>query len=124
MRVIGLQYPEMGRRWLAGEGKPEMLFTENETNYKRLFGVESPSPYVKDAFHEYLVHASQEAVNPANKGTKAAALYRLNIPAGKSATLRLRLTDTDPAPGATSQRFWSSPDASRRVTRLTKRWTT
>src|SRR5262249_13702265 len=51
--------------------------------------------YVKDAFHEYLIGRREDAVNPANTGTKAAAIYRLDVPAGGSATLRLRLTDSD-----------------------------
>ena len=88
---------EYGRRWLISEGEPPLLFTGNETNFKRLFAVTDPLPYVKDAFNEYLIHGKQEAVNPAGTGTKAAALYRLEIQPAASATLRLRLTDTDPA---------------------------
>jgi hypothetical protein len=70
---------------------PEWLFTENETNAARLFGAENASPFVKDAFHEYVVNGKTDAVNPAAEGTKAAALYRLQIPAGGKAVLRLRL---------------------------------
>jgi hypothetical protein len=70
---------------------PEWLFTENETNAALLFGAENASPFVKDAFHEYVVHGKADAVNPAAEGTKAAALYRLQIPAGGKAVLRLRL---------------------------------
>ena len=96
-RVIGVEVAEYGRRWLLAEGAPGLLFTENETNFKRVFGVENLVPFVKDAFHEYLIQNRLNAVNPAEKGTKAAALYRLQIPAGGSATMRLRLTDCDPA---------------------------
>ena len=95
-RIIGVEVAEYGRRWLVAEGAPPLLFTENETNMKRLFGVENLAPYVKDAFHEYLIGGRQDAINPAQTGTKAAALYRLEIPAGGSTTLRLRLTDQDP----------------------------
>ena len=96
LRIIGTELSEYGRRWLAVEGAPTLLFTENETNMKRLFGVENQTPYVKDAFHEYLIRGQKNAVNPAETGTKAAALCRLEIPPGSSATLRLRLTDWDP----------------------------
>jgi hypothetical protein len=67
------------------------LFTDNETHHARLFAVPNPTPYVKDAFHDYVVHGRTEAVNPAGQGTKAAALYRLDVPAGGEACVRLRL---------------------------------
>jgi hypothetical protein len=97
MRIIGTETPEYGRRWLVVEGAPTLLFTENETNMQRLFGVVNQAPYVKDAFHEYLIRGRKNAVNPAETGTKAAALCRLEIPAGSVATQWLRLTDQDPA---------------------------
>jgi hypothetical protein len=74
------------------EGNPELLFTDNESNTARLWGKENASPYVKDAFHEYLIARKSEAVNPEKKGTKAAAVYRLSIPAGEGKTVRLRLS--------------------------------
>lgn len=80
-------------------GLPPLLFTENNTNCRRLFGCSNPSLFVKDAFHDYLIHGRQEAVNPRQVGTKAAAWYRLEMPAGGMASLRLRLSlprDTPP----------------------------
>ncbi|MFO1413122.1 MAG: glucosidase [Burkholderiales bacterium] len=75
-------------------GQPtEVLFTENETNFARLFGTANPSPYVKDAFHEAVVHGRTDAVNPARTGSKAAPHYVLDVPGGQAVTLRLRLTD-------------------------------
>ena len=68
-----------------------MLFTENETNTGRLWGQPNASPYVKDAFHEYVISGRAEAVNPAKVGTKAAAHYVLDVPAGGSQTVHLRL---------------------------------
>ena len=94
-----------GRRWLACDGSPTLLFTENETNYERLFQTKNSSPYVKDAFHEYVVHGNQEAVNPAREGTKAAAHYHLLIDAGASATVRLRLCDNLPPEGGIGTNF-------------------
>jgi hypothetical protein len=83
---------KLGDRTLQCEGNPELLFTENETNTARLWGQTNASPYVKDAFHNYLVSNKEDAVNPAKMGTKAAALYRLNILAGGSQIVRLRLS--------------------------------
>src|SRR5258706_3286848 len=80
-----------GNYTLYCEGADELLFTENETNCQRLFNSPNPTPYVKDAFHEYLIHGKREAVNPAKVGTKAAAHYTLTIAAGATTVIRLRL---------------------------------
>ncbi len=85
-----------------GEHFPELLFTENETNSERLYGTANDTKYVKDAFHNFVVGGKAEAVNPNGFGTKAAAHYKLNVPAGKSVTLRLRLT---PEAEATARPF-------------------
>ena len=75
----------------ACEGEMEWLFTENESNTQDLFGVKNATPYVKDAFHRYLIHGDQHAVSPEQIGTKAAALLRLMMPAGASVVIRCRL---------------------------------
>jgi len=75
-----------------GGALPDLLFTENETNFARVFGAPNPGPYVKDAFHEYVIHGRAEAVNPARTGTKAAAHYVASVPARGEVVLRLRLT--------------------------------
>jgi hypothetical protein len=82
----------LGERTLHCEGNPELLFTENESNASRLWGQANPSPYVKDAFHECVVLGRRNAVNPARTGTKAAAHYRLEVPAGGSKVVRLRFS--------------------------------
>jgi len=87
---------ELGDRELRCEGTPALLFTENETNNQRLFGTANATPYVKDAFHEYLIKRRKEAVNAAQTGTKAAAHYSLEVAAGATVTVRLRLVDTGP----------------------------
>jgi hypothetical protein len=84
-------HAELGDRTLRCEGNPELLFTENESNVSRLWGQSNLSPYVKDAFHDYVVLGKQQAVNPSRIGTKAAAHYRLQVPAGGSNVVRLRL---------------------------------
>ena len=95
-QVVSAVHVELGPRWLYAEGTAAILFTENETNTERLFGQANASPYVKDGINDYLVHGRHEAVNPASIGTKAAAHYELNIAAGATAVLCLRLTDRGP----------------------------
>jgi hypothetical protein len=96
--VVKLKEFHYGERWLIAECLPEakLLFTENETNTERLYGEKNRTPYVKDAFHRYLVNGETQAVNPAMKGTKAAIHYSAEIQPGTSWTIRLRLTDADP----------------------------
>jgi hypothetical protein len=84
---------------------PEMLFTENETNFQRLFGVGNRTPHVKDAINDYVVHGVRHAVNPLPEGTKVAASYRVAIPPGQSAMLRLRFTGDQPSEDVLSDGF-------------------
>jgi len=90
--AILASHSKLGEYTLQCEGKPELLFTENETNIKRLWGQANPTPYVKDGFHEYVVSGNADAVNPAKTGTKAAAHYVLDVPAGGSKVVRVRLS--------------------------------
>ena len=89
--AIVASHAELGSYTLACEGAQELLFTENESHHELLWGQPSPSRYVKDAFHRYVIGGERDAVNPAGTGTKAAALYALDIPAGGSQVIRLRL---------------------------------
>ncbi len=89
-------HPDLGRFRLTVDpaNTPDtapLLFTENETNTARLYGSPNRTPYVKDAFHAYIVEGQAGAVNPARTGTKAAVHYQLTVPAGATVTLRLRL---------------------------------
>jgi len=95
--VIHASHAELGDYSLFCEGSPELLFTENETNTQRLWGEANPTPWVKDAFHQYVISGNTEAVNPAKAGTKAAARYILDVPAGGSAVIRLRLSARTPS---------------------------
>ena len=63
--VIQATHPELGDYWLHCDGAPELLFTDNESNAQRLWGQLNASPYVKDAFHQYIISGRSEAVNPA-----------------------------------------------------------
>jgi hypothetical protein len=92
------------RRWFLEIGPdpkgraPSVLFTENETNYARLFGLQGANKFTKDAFHEYVVHGRADAVNPGNFGTKAAPHYVLELGPGESQSIRLRLCSADAPP--------------------------
>jgi hypothetical protein len=96
-------HPNLGTRYFHAEGAAELLFTENETNTERLFGIPNRTPFVKDGINNYIVHGNQHAVNPAKTGTKAAAHYVLTIGAGESKAIRLRLSDVAPAVGASGK---------------------
>jgi hypothetical protein len=74
-----------------------LLFTENETNQQRLFGVQNSRPYVKDGFNEAVVHGRVDAVNPSMFGTKTAPHYEATIAPGESWSIRLRLVIKDQA---------------------------
>jgi hypothetical protein len=94
--VIEADHESLGLRWLAVEGAPDLLFTENETNFERLYGAANATPYVKDGIDDYVVHGRREAVNPAREGTKAAAHYRLRVAPGETVSVRLRLSNSPP----------------------------
>jgi hypothetical protein len=94
--AITASEPTLGEFLLYPESNPELLFTENSTNNHRIFGSPNATPYVKDAFHSYVVSGDKYAINPEQVGTKAAAHYTLNLGPGESRAVRLRLTKTGP----------------------------
>jgi hypothetical protein len=85
------QHWELGDYALHCADADELLFTENETNSERLHGTPSATPFVKDAFHRYVVNGERAAVNPSTTGTKAAARFHRTIKPGETITLDLRL---------------------------------
>jgi hypothetical protein len=94
--AIQVEHPDLGRPYrLYAEGAPVLLFTENDTNRRRLYGVDNPARFVKDAFHEAVVQGRTEAVNPGAEGTKAAAHYRADLGPGERLVIRLRLSDRE-----------------------------
>ena len=88
--AVQAMHSQLGVRTLYFDGAPDLLFTENESNSERLWGQPNRSPYVKDAFHHYVVNGKKEAVNPDRTGTKTAGHYVLPVPAGASSAVRLR----------------------------------
>jgi Glycosyl hydrolase family 63 C-terminal domain len=98
---VDVDHVTLGKfRWVAEQrgDEPKLLFTENETNLQRLHGQPNYTPFVKDAFHRYLINGETGAVNPAGKGTKVAAHYKIDLPPGGQSVLRLRLFPQSAAP--------------------------
>jgi Mannosylglycerate hydrolase MGH1-like glycoside hydrolase domain len=87
-------HPELGEWRLCADAHAQLLFCENETNNERLFGAPNARPFPKDAINDFVVGGAVDAVNPARTGTKVAAHQALEIPAGESASIRVRLTAT------------------------------
>jgi hypothetical protein len=92
--AVKADHTAAGIYYLYADGMPDLLFTDNETNTERLFNSPNDNPYVKDAFHRYIVNAETGTVNPDGEGTKVAANYDADILAGDSQIFRLRLSDT------------------------------
>jgi Glycosyl hydrolase family 63 C-terminal domain len=90
--LVRASHQEMGYYWLACIGTPTLLFTENESNAERLWGVGSRSPFVKDGINDVIVHQAHGRVNPLETGTKMAAHYPLTIAPGQTQVVFLRLS--------------------------------
>jgi len=90
--AVAVEHSLLGKFVLSCEGDVPLLFTENETNHERLFGEKNEDPYVKDGINDCVVQGKQEAVNPEKTGTKVAAHYKMNLGAGQSKVIRLRLS--------------------------------
>jgi hypothetical protein len=95
-RIIGT-HSRSGVLAMAGDGGAPSLFCDNETNTVRLFGeAVGTTPYPKDGINDHVVSGA-DTVNPAQRGTKAALHYSLTVPAGGTATVRVRLFGADNA---------------------------
>jgi hypothetical protein len=92
--TVEASHAELGDFLLHCDENPRLLFTENDTNNEQIFGRPNPSPYVKDGINNHVVAGREDAVNPAQTGTKAAAHYQLDIGAGETAVIRLRLSNS------------------------------
>ena len=92
---ISIDIPRMPPLRFHCDGRPEFLFCQNETNIRRLHGIDAPGHHFKDGINDYIVNGDTEALNPDPRGTKVAAHHRLSLPAGGSGRLRARLTLAD-----------------------------
>jgi len=106
---------QLGDCYLYCEGRPVLLFTENETNNRRLFGGANPTPHVKDGINDCVVADRQNAINPDNTGTKAAAHYQLRVGARATVVVRLRLSNAAPGTGQPFGTGFAQIMAARRV---------
>lgn len=91
--IVEISNDKYGNRYLYCDGAPQLLFTENETNHMRIYGSMNGTRFAKDGINNYIVNGVQGAVNPEQRGTKAAADYLLRVPSGKTVTVCLRLSD-------------------------------
>ena len=91
--VITLDEPQYGRRRLVFEGTPPLLFVDNETNTRRLYGLGNGPAFPKDGINDFVVDGNEDVVNPSQAGTKASAHYQFTIPPGEEITVRMRLTN-------------------------------
>ncbi|HEU5077981.1 MAG TPA: hypothetical protein VFT72_02140 [Opitutaceae bacterium] len=110
---IDVRHATLGSHVLQAEpledaAPPEMLFTENETNAAKLFGAQNRTPYVKDAFHRYVISGDRDAVNPGGFGTKAAFHYAFEVPPSGQKRIRLRLSATEARPATPFGREFES----------------
>jgi mannosylglycerate hydrolase MGH1-like protein len=95
--LVRASHSLLGEYWLACCGTPALLFTENETNAQRLWGIPNRTRFVKDGIHDAVVQGRADAVNPEGTGTRAAAHYAVRIAPGASETVELRLSRHYPA---------------------------
>jgi hypothetical protein len=102
--TVRASHPELGEWRLSCEDSAELLFCENETNNQRLFGAPNVAEYVKDGINDYVVAGVTDAVNPARRGTKVAALHKLELQAGARARVRLRLASASASTQASAKR--------------------
>ncbi len=91
--AIAARHATLGERHLYSDAPRELLFTENETNLQRLFGAANLSPFVKDGIDAFVVRGARDAVNPALRGTKAAAHFCFELEPGAAQVVHLRLAD-------------------------------
>ncbi|MCC6424783.1 MAG: glucosidase [Phycisphaerales bacterium] len=107
--ILRADHAQLGKRWLLmrAQDNPRLLFTENETNFKRLYPdakIDQPA-YAKDGINDYIVKGDQQAVNPQLIGTKVAADYELTIAAGQTRTICLRLMNQLPTSNLLGKEF-------------------
>jgi hypothetical protein len=91
--TIDIEHESLGSYQLTIDSTRPMLFTENESNARALWGLENVQHFVKDAFHRRIIHNELDAVNPAGTGTKACAWYQLDIAPGQTEVIRMRLAE-------------------------------
>ncbi len=114
--AVKAAHPTLGTYHLYGRHPARPMFTENETNFERLWGVANATPYVKDAFHRYLVNGEREAINPARSGTKFGADHVLTVDPGQTSVIGMVLSARAmPAPFASREKVFAKREAEATV---------
>jgi Glycosyl hydrolase family 63 C-terminal domain len=90
---IELTHPTHGQFYMVGENSDDVLFCDNETNYKKLYNFKAATPFCKDGINDFIVNGDKTAINPKNTGTKAAFKYTRNIVAGNTIEINLRFSN-------------------------------
>jgi hypothetical protein len=103
--LVEVSHPGLGKMWLHCDNPDEILFTENETNHERLYGINHGNLYCKSGIDEYIVHNKKDAVNPDKIGTKASPHYMLRVGSGERHTIRLRLSNKNDLPDPLGDQF-------------------
>ncbi|CAH2598996.1 Glucosidase [Rhodovastum atsumiense] len=93
--VVAATHPLLPSRHLLCEGAPRLLFCENETNFRRLYGIDVPGP-CKDGINDCVIGGDEAAVSAQPQGTKCAAWYVLDLGPGATAQIRLRFRPATP----------------------------
>ncbi|EKB48283.1 MGH1-like glycoside hydrolase domain-containing protein [Cecembia lonarensis] len=91
-KTIKAYSPKSGNYFFSFDGQPEFKFCDNETNREKLYHIPNEKKYLKDAINDYVVHNFSHHLNNDNYGTKAAAIYKILIPAGASTVVKFRMT--------------------------------
>ncbi|MEJ7699773.1 MAG: hypothetical protein WKF71_09040 [Pyrinomonadaceae bacterium] len=103
LSLIHLWEEKRGDFYLISGGSSQLLFTENATNFEKLYGGKNESPFAKDGINDFVVTNKKEAINPKQTGTKASVQYVFNLPPQSSKTVYLRLSSQQSA--VSSQQF-------------------
>ena len=89
--ALCIELPDVPPQFLYTESSSQLLFTENESNSRRLWNIAAEG-FFKDGFHEYIVDGRLDAVNPQQNGTKAAAWHCRTVAGRSSVQVQVRLT--------------------------------
>ena len=100
VKAVSVSHVDLGERYMYCEGRCPAVVPRKKMRQttERIFGRANASLYVKDGINNYVVNGNVDAINPKNMGTKTSANYQLNVDAGKTVVVRLRLSDAAPAP--------------------------
>jgi hypothetical protein len=92
---VKASYERLGNYYLYFQKAADVLFTENVTNTERLNGTPNETPFVKDAFHDAIIHGKHfDKLRKRRYGTICSPVYRCTVPAHGTKTFYLRLTES------------------------------